>query len=679
MPLTSEREISQLQKGLERFLVCGLGSLGQHCVAALFEFGVRIVAIEQVPPQNWEIPHLPQLLDELIVGDCRQNQILEQAKIRQCRAVLVVTSSEEINAQTALVVRQLNPRVRLVVRSAQENLNQLLGQQLGNFFAQEPTQLTAAAFALAGLGEETIGFFTLDGQRLQVIKHQLKPGSPWCQNHRLHELNTRKRRLLAHLSGSTAWPQTFHQWESQARLLPGDTLIYLETVEQFSLSRTRPISSSRRKPPKWRESLGSFFGRLKAELSGLGRFTFLGQVKSLALACSLIVLVLLLVGTLLFQQYYPQTTWVYAFYATAILLLGGYSDLFGAFGPVAQIPWWLQLFALGLTVVGTAFVGVLYALLTETLLSAKFEWIRSRPPIPQQEHLVLVGLGRVGQGVATFLQQLKHPLVAIAVNADWERTLLPGIPLIGGNLKESLARANLASAKSVVIATGNEMLNLEIALMTKAINPQSHLVIGTYGQGLSEQLTHLLESAQVIGADEVAASAFAGAAFGENILSLFRLENQTILVTEYQIEAEDTLNGLLLAEVAYGYGVVVIEHQAPPQAALLMPSDDIRLKVGERIVVLATVDGLRRIEQGKIGLTSRCWRVRVERTLRPDAAFEGANAMARIAGCPLALARDLMNHLPQTLPTPLYKLQAQCLVRELRKVLVKADLVALSE
>lgn len=39
---------------------------------------------------------------------------------------------------------------------------------------------------------------------------------------------------------------------------------------------------------------------------------------------------------------------------------------------------------------------------------------------------------------------------------------------------------------------------------------------------------------------------FAGAAFGENIINLFRFNRQTVLVTEYQIEAGDTLNGLLL-------------------------------------------------------------------------------------------------------------------------------------
>ena len=68
------------------------------------------IAIEQVPPKTSEIPNLADLLSDLIVGDCRQNSVLEQAKIEQCRAALLVTSSERVNAETALAVRQLNPR-----------------------------------------------------------------------------------------------------------------------------------------------------------------------------------------------------------------------------------------------------------------------------------------------------------------------------------------------------------------------------------------------------------------------------------------------------------------------------------------------------------------------------------------------------------------------------------------
>ncbi|MBE9170407.1 NAD-binding protein [Pleurocapsales cyanobacterium LEGE 06147] len=268
--------------------------------------------------------------------------------------------------------------------------------------------------------------------------------------------------------------------------------------------------------------------------------------------------------------------------------------------------------------------------------------------------------------------------LGISLNADCDRTILPQMPLIVGNLTETLPKANLFTAKSVVVLTDDEILNLEVALMARAKNHNSHLVIRTTGQQLSEHLTGLLPNTQVLCTYTVAAEAFAGAAFGENITNLFRLNEQTILVTEYQIEADDTLHGMLLAEVAYGYGVVPILHQKPSHTSVLLPLDDHRLAIGDRLVVLATIEGLQRIERGKLNSHLKCWQVRVEKALTRDAVFEGANAIARISGCRLGTARDLMKRLPQTLLLPLYKHQAQRLVRELNKIMVKAHLVPIN-
>ncbi|WP_204368686.1 potassium channel family protein [Neosynechococcus sphagnicola] len=150
----------------QRFLVCGLGSLGQHCAAALREFGVLVIAIDRQQPQDWGIPDLLEQLDEFILGDCRLPRVLEQARIQDCQAVLMVTSNEQINIEAALTARRLHPRIRLVVRSAKQNLNELLQQSLGNFVAFEPAQLSTSAFALAALGKQTQARFLPRGSTL---------------------------------------------------------------------------------------------------------------------------------------------------------------------------------------------------------------------------------------------------------------------------------------------------------------------------------------------------------------------------------------------------------------------------------------------------------------------------------------------------------------------------------
>lgn len=103
---------------------------------------------------------------------------------------------------------------------------------------------------------------------------------------------------------------------------------------------------------------------------------------------------------------HPQESWLKTFYVTGVMLLGSYEIVFGALSPSDTTPLWNAYELLSYTLAGTASIAVLYALLTESLLAAKFQLPNKRLPIPQQDHIVLIGLDRVGRQVATFLQQL---------------------------------------------------------------------------------------------------------------------------------------------------------------------------------------------------------------------------------------------------------------------------------
>ncbi len=399
------------------------------------------------------------------------------------------------------------------------------------------------------------------------------------------------------------------------------------------------------------------------------------------MVCGLIIVALLFLGTTLIHNYFPdQISRREAFYATVVLLLGGYGDVFGGVRLEDPLPGWLQSFSLSLTLIGTRFVGVVYALLTEKLLTAKFQFLARRPPIPTQSHTVIIGMGRVGQRVATRLQQFKQPLVG--VNASpLAADVLPQMPwVVSKEMTQALPNLNLSTAKSVVAVTGDELANLEAALTARAAHSAANLVIRTYNRRFAENMGRLFPDAQVLCASELSAQAFAAAAFGENVLGLFHFDRCTILVTEYQIEAPDTLNQQLLGQIAYGYGVIPILHQRSGQTVTLMPTDDLRLQVGDRLVVLATITGLQRIEQG---CRLPCqWVVRIDRLpLGADRNIleeEARTIVSLIAGCPINEAIALMQHIPGTLPLPLYRHQAQRLVKRLRRAGFQAQVNPIS-
>ncbi len=657
------------------FLVCGLGGLGQYCVMVLKEFGVKVHAIDLVDRDYWDIPDLAAAIDWLTIGDCCQPKILEQAKIQQCRAILLVTSNERVNIQAAFAARAVNPDVRLIVRSDQQNLNQLLGQRLGNFVAFEATQLPAAAFTLAALGGETRGFFNLENQLLRVVRVQVDRNHRWHDRPQLQELNTPTRRILSHTRSTNSPSKGFYEWERDARIQEGDSVVYIEAIAEKTFPGTQSASKRQSWVREWRDRLN--WKTLKSILQQFWVDTQQTPTQQVALLSGATMFGLFLVGALLYKLQYSDINLQDALNVSLVLILGGYDNLFGQRKLPFPVPLWLHLFSIGLTIVGTVFVGILYALLTERVLVSRFQFLKRRPPVPKADHVVLVGFGRVGQRVAKLLQDLKQPLVGIH-STSLEGSILPQMPLIVGNLTTTLNRANLTTAKSIIAVTDDEVTNLEIGLMAYAANPTLNLVVRTFDPLFSENVARLLPHARVMGAYALAAEAFAAAAFGENVINLFRLNNQTMLVTEYRVESGDTLNGLLLAEVSYGYEVVPILHQRRTQEfAKLMPSDDMHLEVGDRLVILATLDGLQRIERGV--LMACQWFVQVEKALSTEAVFDGGAVIARISGCDMGQARSRMSHLPGLLNYPLYKHQAQRLVSELSKSQVLAHIVRREE
>jgi Trk K+ transport system NAD-binding subunit len=661
------------------FIVCGLGRLGQACVAALKEFGVTVHGIDLQDPPRWEIADVSAGLDDYITGDCRQAQVLDQARVRACRAVLLVTSDERVNIAAAFAVRALHPTARLVVRSAEDNLNHLLAQQLGNFVAYEATQLPAPSFALAALGSETRGFFSLDDHLMRVVRQRLDAHHRWCDRPRqLHELSGPARQLLSHIRPGDATPTGFYQWDPTTSVQPGDNLTYIEVAEPFLAAAPGRSASSHRGGRLGRLLDGWYTLRHRTE--GTTVRQILGhlwqastQTQRVGILSSLVMLSLFVIGMVLYKVQYPTMDWPSAFNVALVLALGGFDNLFGNFKLDVAMPWWLYGLSIGMTIAGTIFIGILYAILTERVLASQLHFTKRRPSPPRTDHVVIVGLGRVGTRVATLLQQFRQPIVGVNPVA-LDATLLPDIAIITGPLKEAIRKANLETAKSVIVVTDDEVANLELGLMVRSHNPTCTLVIRALDPLFADNVARLLPEARVFGAYAVAAEAFAAAAFGENILDLFRLNNRTTLVTEYQVEAGDSLADKLLAEIAYGYGVVPILHQrrSPDRAKSppIFPPKDTLVQAGDRLVVLATMADLQQVEQGRLDPPQ--WRVYLQSAPSADAQFEGAQVLTRYAHCELGLAKRLMGQLPTPFPRLLYHHQALHLVHRLRKARVSA-------
>ncbi len=674
----------------DRFIICGLGSLGQQCVINLKKFDydpfeVNITAIDQRRIRTWEIDDLPSYLAAApVLGDCRREDMLKKAGIEQSRAILIVTSNESTNVECAIAARRLNPNIQIILRSSRHSLNALLARQLGNFVALDATELPAMTFALAGLGEDIVSVFRIGRHRFRVTERLVQAGDPRFDQRPVHQLHQGLFRLLdlnpvetpqQPMGWATTASSIFHRWQPHVRVEPGDRIAYIEVsnatdpaVENRNLLKTLSQWIDDLRHSDWQKQLRSW--RQSSEES-------LGRVVAIALSTAL---VLWITGTLLLKFNFndglgTELTWVKAISLGAILLLGGYGDVFGGFGrPVT--PGWVQLVCLAITVVSILVVLGVLGLVADRLLNSRFDFLQKRPRIPRSNHVVVVGLGRIGRKVASLLTEFNQPLVALDAKPKTAE-LSAQIPLLTGDILQELSAANLATAKSIIAVTDDQMLNLEVALLAseKTLSHTFSPVVRTRSQTFSDNLTAMMPQAQAFCAYALSAEAFAGAAFGENILGLFRLGGQNILIAEYAIVPGDTLSGKQMGHIAYGYGVVPILRDTRDHkghlCTILMPTDDQRLVPGDRLFVLSSINGLRRIERGQ-RTPPRRWRLTADVPDRNDDAqmlSTIAKRLTQLTDCNRQEIDRFVQQLPSSIDLELYDYQATHLIQTMRNQL----------
>ncbi len=547
--------------------------------------------------------------------------------------------------------------MRLVIRSAQEQLNRLLADQLGNLVAFEPHEFSARAFAVASLADATRARFDLKGSTVRVMTHVVEVGD-WGDGRTPSDLNGPNRRIVGHVAQGRSLGDLFDLRSSDTKIQPGDELVFVECGELLRDARSLRHKEKKKKRLDW---------RALAERARQG----LRAAPKAALASLLIVLLLAALGIVLYRAENPDLSWFDAINVSTVLAVGGFDNVFGALKAPFPISPGLYAYSLLMKIVSAIFLGIVFATMTERILGARFQIAARRPAAPVEGHTIIVGMGPIGQNVAALLQRWGRPVVGVSDEPVAEN-ILRGLPIKSGPIADALERANIATARSVVVVGDDQVANLETTLLARSLNPRCALVFRVADRDLATSVAALIPDSTGISESEIAAQAITGAAFDETILTAFHLPGRSILVTEYVVTPGDTLIDRQLAHLAYGYGAIPVFHERAQESGAtgrINPSDDIRLERGDKVVVLATVDALRRIEHGE--LTPPRWRLVVDSCPSSDSAFEAGNIIARIASCDLAVARKALAKLPGELAAPVYRQQGIRLVRELGKLRVR--------
>jgi Trk K+ transport system NAD-binding subunit len=160
----------------DHMVVVGLGDVGTRVVRALNAAGVDVVAIER-NPQARGVQVARDLGIPVIIGDASRNEILLNASVATCRALVVVSTDDVTNLETALIGRTAKPDLRVVLRIFDGEFAGRVKRAFNINHSRSVSYLAAPAFAAAMQGRQVVGTISVRRRVLLVADLPVASGS----------------------------------------------------------------------------------------------------------------------------------------------------------------------------------------------------------------------------------------------------------------------------------------------------------------------------------------------------------------------------------------------------------------------------------------------------------------------------------------------------------------------
>lgn len=281
-------------------------------------------------------------------------------------------------------------------------------------------------------------------------------------------------------------------------------------------------------------------------------------------------------------------------------------------------PWYLEIFFFAMPILGLALLGSGVANVGVLLFnkSARGKEWEAALASTYSNHVIVVGLGKLGYRIVQQLLEFGQDVVAVELDAN--KPFIPlareqGVPVIIADARreDALQAAGIDRAASILCCTQDDLANLDIALDARERRPDVKVVLRMFDSDLARKVERGFGIHTAFSTSGLAAPAFAAAATTANIEYSFHVDGQLLHVAQVAIEPDSALVGMSVEAVERRYNLTIVLHRRPEEQHLHPQSDEI-LNPGDGIVVVASLEVLGRmgLMQDKAGAASSPWRSR---------------------------------------------------------------------
>ena len=536
-----------------RFVVCGDNPLTLRLVDELVtRYGAEVVVVlpSARAGRGPELARLPGV--RMVEAERPNADAFQQADLAGAAALALVNQDDAGNLDAALLARELNGALRIVVRMYNATLGAGVRHLLGDCEVLSESAIAAPAFVAPALGDAVPAFLRVPGQPVFVARRDAVPATD----------------VLCGIAVTGG--------REDAELLPADQDRADVVIACSELPAPGPVHRPRR--------------RLRVFALLIGR-----RLRSIVG----ILAALLAVGTAILM-WAKHIGWWRAAYLTVL-------STFGAGDPEPEAAVAVQVVGVALTVVSIALVPVLTAAIVDAVVNARLRLASGGLVEAVEGHVVVVGLGNLASRIVQALHDLGLTVVAVGADERARGVALARslqVPVVLGNptQEQVLRSASVATCRALVVASSDDVNNLETALLARSVNRDARIVLRLFDGDFAERVQrnfHLTSSRSV---SYLAAPAFAAAMLGSQVVDVIPVQRRVLLVAELSVDAGSAVEGRPVAELNRPHETRLLGIRtgrgdqtlwSPPGARKLLRTD--------RLIVLSTRAGLSRLMDATTG------------------------------------------------------------------------------
>lgn len=157
-------------------IVCGLGNVGLRVVEHLKGLGEEVVAIES-SLENRFSSEVSGFDVPVLIGDARDQSLLEKASAKSAKAIIAVTNNDLVNIEAALNARELNPDIRVVLRMFDQRLAKRMAKVMNFEGAYSSSAKSGPLFAQAAISGHILDSFQFGGTVINAVELVVEPNT----------------------------------------------------------------------------------------------------------------------------------------------------------------------------------------------------------------------------------------------------------------------------------------------------------------------------------------------------------------------------------------------------------------------------------------------------------------------------------------------------------------------